>query len=117
MRIGIATDHGGLGLKKDLVAKRKAPSHAVVDFAVRAALIHGHFGAKPVEDEHTNLPCIGGRTVGLLLAWDFVETSLKAKIQPGAAPSRTIREGCPSRRGEIRLILERKSGGSLCAQR
>lgn len=49
MRGGIATDHGGFGLKKDLVSKRKAPGRAVVDFGVRAALIHGHFWAKQVE--------------------------------------------------------------------
>lgn len=49
MRIGIATDHGGLGLKKDLVSEREAPGHAVVDFGVRAALVHGHFWAKQVE--------------------------------------------------------------------
>lgn len=49
MRVGVATDHGGSGLQKDLVSKRKAPGHAVVDFGVRAALIQGHFGAKQVE--------------------------------------------------------------------
>ena len=49
MQVGVATDHGGFGLKKDLVSKRKAPGHAVVDFGVRAALIHGHFWAKQVE--------------------------------------------------------------------
>ena len=49
MRGGIATDHGGFGLKKDLVSKRKAPGRAVVDFGVRAALIHRHFWAKQVE--------------------------------------------------------------------
>lgn len=49
MRVGVATDHGGFGLKKDLVSKRKAPGHAVVDFGVRAVLIQGHFGAKQVE--------------------------------------------------------------------
>lgn len=49
MRVGVATDHGGFGLQKDLVCKRKAPGHAVVDFGVRAALIQGHFGAKQVE--------------------------------------------------------------------
>jgi ribose 5-phosphate isomerase RpiB len=27
-----------------------------------------------------NIPCIGGRTVGRLVAWDFVETFLKAKF-------------------------------------
>jgi ribose 5-phosphate isomerase B len=32
MRIGIATDHGGFGLKEDLVARLKATGHEVVDF-------------------------------------------------------------------------------------
>jgi ribose 5-phosphate isomerase B len=32
MRIGIATDHGGFGLKEDLVARLGAAAHEVVDF-------------------------------------------------------------------------------------
>jgi ribose 5-phosphate isomerase B len=32
MRIGIATDHGGFGLKEDLVARLRAAGHEVVDF-------------------------------------------------------------------------------------
>jgi ribose 5-phosphate isomerase B len=32
MRIGIATDHGGFGLKEDLVARLTAAGHEVVDF-------------------------------------------------------------------------------------
>lgn len=32
MRVGIATDHGGFGLKEDLVARLKAAGHEVVDF-------------------------------------------------------------------------------------
>jgi ribose 5-phosphate isomerase B len=32
MRIGIATDHGGFGLKEDLVVRLKAAGHEVVDF-------------------------------------------------------------------------------------
>src|ERR1700689_2642604 len=32
MRLGIATDHGGLGLKEDLLARLKAAGHEVVDF-------------------------------------------------------------------------------------
>lgn len=34
---------------------------------VRAALIHGHFSARQgVEDDHLNILCMGGRTVGRL---------------------------------------------------
>ncbi len=32
MRVGIATDHGGFGLKQDLVARLRAAGHDVVDF-------------------------------------------------------------------------------------
>jgi len=48
---------------------------------VRAALIHDHFSAKQgVEDDHMNILCMGGRTVGPLVAWDLVETFLSAKF-------------------------------------
>jgi ribose 5-phosphate isomerase B len=36
MRIGIATDHGGYGLKEDLRAKLAAAGHDVVDFGTRS---------------------------------------------------------------------------------
>ena len=32
MRIGIATDHGGFGLKEELVAQLRATGHEVIDF-------------------------------------------------------------------------------------
>ena len=32
MRLGIATDHGGFGLKEELVAHLKVAGHEVVDF-------------------------------------------------------------------------------------
>jgi len=129
MRVGIATDHGGFGLKEELLARLKGNGHEVVDFGahalsdgddypdyvlplaravvageldrgiaicgsgvgasvcankvhgVRAALIHDHFSAKQgVEDDHMNIICMGGRTVGPLVAWDLVETFLNAKF-------------------------------------
>lgn len=127
MRVGIATDHGGFGLKEELVAQLRAASYEVVDFGahslslgddypdfviplaqavvagqvdrgvaicgsgvgasvcankiagVRAALIHDHFSAKQgVEDDHMNVLCMGGRTVGPAVAWDLVQTFLAA---------------------------------------
>ena len=36
MRLGIATDHGGFGLKEQLVARLKASGHEVVDFGAHA---------------------------------------------------------------------------------
>jgi len=127
MRIGIATDHGGLHLKEALLSQLRAAGHEVVDFGahrlsedddypdyvvplaravaalevergvaicgsgvgasvcankvqgIRAALIHDHFSAKQgVEDDHLNILCMGGRTVGPAVAWDLVRTFLAA---------------------------------------
>jgi ribose 5-phosphate isomerase B len=128
MRVGIATDHGGFGLKEELVNQLRDAGHEVVDFGAnslssgddypdyvlplaravvagkaergiaicgsgvgasvcankvpgaRAALIHDHFSAKQgVEDDHMNILCMGGRTVGACVAWDLVQTFLQAK--------------------------------------
>ena len=47
---------------------------------VRAALVHDHFSAKQgVEDDHMNILCMGGRTVGPAVAWDLVQTFLAAE--------------------------------------
>jgi len=129
MRVGIATDHGGFGLKEELVAQLRGAGHEVVDFGahglnpgddypdfviplaravvagtvergvavcgsgvgasvcankiagVRAGLVHDHFSARQgVEDDHMNIICMGGRTIGPLVAWDLVETFLGAKF-------------------------------------
>jgi ribose 5-phosphate isomerase B len=46
---------------------------------VRAALIGDHFSAhQGVENDHMNLLCLGGRTIGASVAWEFVETYLGA---------------------------------------
>src|SRR5262245_4541163 len=48
---------------------------------IRAALIHDHYSARQgVEDDHMNVLCIGGRTVGPAVAWDLVETFLTAEF-------------------------------------
>jgi ribose 5-phosphate isomerase B len=129
MHVGIASDHGGFGLKEDLVARLRAAGHEVVDFGadklnpdddypdfviplaqavamgtlergvavcgsgvgasictnkipgVRAGLIHDHFSAaQGVEDDHMNIICIGGRTVGPSVAWDLVQAFLAAEF-------------------------------------
>lgn len=129
MRVGIATDHGGFGLKEELVGCLRAAGHEVIDFGavalapgddypdfvvplaqavasgkvdrgvaicgsgvgasvcankirgVRAGLIHDHFSARQgVEDDHMNVICMGGRTVGPAVAWDLVETFLSSSF-------------------------------------
>jgi ribose 5-phosphate isomerase B len=48
---------------------------------VRAALIHDNFSAcQGVEDDHLNIICLGGRTVGPSVAWDLVRTFLTAEF-------------------------------------
>ena len=48
---------------------------------VRACLIQDHFSARQgVEDDHMNLLCLGGRTVGPAVAWDLVLTFLAAEF-------------------------------------
>jgi ribose 5-phosphate isomerase B len=161
MRVGIATDHGGFGLKEELVTRLKTAWYKVVDLVaptfadgddypddalplagavvagradrgiaicgsgvdasvcakkvngVRAALILDHFSAKQgVEDDHMNILCMGGRTVGPLVAWDLVETFLNAKFSSGAAPPVATCEGGQRRSEKIPLALEWKGGGS-----
>src|SRR6476646_11529418 len=41
---------------------------------VRAGLVHDHYSARQgVEDDHMNIICMGGRTVGPAVAWALVE--------------------------------------------
>ena len=129
MRVGIATDHGGFGLKEELVAQLRSAGHEVVDFGAhrlsdcrrlsrlchppRAGGGRGQGGARRgdlrqrcrrigvrqqsagrprrpdprsllgqqgVEDDHMNVLCMGGRTVGPAVAWDLVQTFLTAEF-------------------------------------
>ena len=129
MRVGMAADHGGVGLKEELAARLRAAGHDIVDFGAhgtnpaddypdfviplaravaagtvergvavcgsgvgaavcankvpgaRAGLIQDHFSARQgVEDDHMNILCLGGRVMGLEVAWDLVQTFLAAEF-------------------------------------
>src|SRR5215471_7791265 len=68
---GVAICASGVGAS---VVANKVPG-------VRAGLIHDHFSARQgVEDDHMNILCIGGRTVGPAVAWDLVQTFLAAEF-------------------------------------
>jgi len=68
---GVAVCGSGVGAE---VCANKIPG-------VRAGLISDHFSAhQGVEDDHMNVLCIGGRTVGPEAAWEFVETYLAAEF-------------------------------------
>jgi ribose 5-phosphate isomerase B len=48
---------------------------------IRAALIHDHFSARQgVEDDHMNIICMGGGTVGAAVAADLLDTFLNAEF-------------------------------------
>src|SRR5713101_4769835 len=68
---GVAICGSGVGSS---VCANKVPG-------IRAALIHDHFSARQgVEDDHMNVLCMGGRTVGPAVAWDLVQTFLAAEF-------------------------------------
>jgi ribose 5-phosphate isomerase B len=60
---------------------------------VHACLIEDHFSAKQgVEDDHLNLICLGGRIEGPELAWDLVQTFLKAEFSQAPRHLRRLRK-------------------------
>jgi ribose 5-phosphate isomerase B len=68
---GVAICGSGVGAS---VCANKVPR-------IRAAVIHDHFSARQgVEDDHMNILCMGGRTVGPAVAWDLVQTFLAAEF-------------------------------------
>ena len=68
---GVAVCGSGVGAS---VCANKIPG-------VRAGLIHDHFSAtQGVENDHMNVICMGGRTVGAAVAWDLVQAFLDAKF-------------------------------------
>lgn len=68
---GVAVCGSGVGA---CVAASKVPD-------VRAALITDMFSARQgVEDDDMNLLCLGGRVVGVELAWDLVQVFISARF-------------------------------------
>jgi ribose 5-phosphate isomerase B len=60
---------------------------------VRAALVEDHFSAEQgVEDDHMNILCLGGRTVGPAVAWDLVKTFLAAEFSQAPRHLRRLRK-------------------------
>ena len=78
---GIAICGSGVGVS---VCANKIPG-------VRAALINDTFSARQgVEDDHLNIICVGGRTVGPSVAWDLVRTFLTAEFSQEARHLRRL---------------------------
>jgi ribose 5-phosphate isomerase B len=58
---------------------------------VRAGLIHDVFSAhQGVEDDDMNVFCLGGKVIGSALAWELIETFLKAQFSGAARHQRRV---------------------------
>jgi ribose 5-phosphate isomerase B len=80
---GVAVCGSGVGAS---ICANKVPG-------VRAALIHDHFSAaQGVEDDHMNVICVGGRTVGAGVAWDLVQAFLGAQFSQAPRHLRRLRK-------------------------
>ena len=78
---GVAICGSGVGAS---VCANKVPG-------ARAGLVHDHFSAhQGVEDDHMNILCMGGRTVGPAVAWDLVQTYLAAEYSQEARHLRRL---------------------------
>jgi ribose 5-phosphate isomerase B len=67
---------------------------------VRAGLIEDHFSARQeVEDDHMNLICLGGRTIGPAVAWDLVETFLSAEFSQASRHLRRLKKVAAQEKG------------------
>jgi len=157
MRVGIATDHGGYGLKEELVAQLQKAGHEVIDFGAhklspgddypdfvvplakavvsgqvergvaicgsgvgaavcankipgaRACLIHDHFSARQgVEDDHMNILCMGGRTVGPAVAWDLVQTYVSAEYSQAPRHLRRLSKVAALEKGKLEAVNEQE---------
>ena len=80
---GVAICGSGVGAS---VCANKIPG-------IRAALIHDHFSARQgVEDDHMNILCMGGRTVGPAVAWDLLQTFLAAEFSQAVRHLRRLKK-------------------------
>ena len=78
---GLAICGSGVGIA---VCANKIPG-------VRACLIQDHFAARQgVEDDHMNILCLGGRTIGAELAWDLIQAYLAAEYSQAARHLRRL---------------------------
>jgi ribose 5-phosphate isomerase B len=58
---------------------------------IRAGLIHDVFSAhQGVEDDDMNIFCLGGKVIGSALAWELIETFLKARFSGAVRHQRRV---------------------------
>jgi ribose 5-phosphate isomerase B len=97
---GVAICGSGVGAS---VCANKIPG-------IRAGLVHDHFSARQgVEDDHMNIICMGGRTVGPSVAWDLVETYLTAGFSQAERHLRRLGKVASL---EAQVISDRRAAGT-----
>jgi len=98
---GVAICGSGVGAA---VCANKVPG-------VRAGLIHDHFSARQgVEDEHMNVLCMGGKTVGPAVAWDLVQAYLAADYSQAERHLRRLGKVASLERQRLENTPEEKAG-------
>jgi ribose 5-phosphate isomerase B len=72
---------------------------------VRAALCHDDYSSRQgVEDDNMNVLCLGGRTMGIAVAWDCVKNFLGAKFS-----------GAKRHRRRVAKVLDVEASSLACA--
>jgi ribose 5-phosphate isomerase B len=91
---GVALCGSGVGIA---ICANKVPG-------VHACLIQDHFAARQgVEDDHMNILCLGGRTIGPELAWDLIQAFLAAEFSQAPRHLRRL--------GKVAVLEAIRSGG------
>jgi len=119
MRVGIASGDGGFVLKEQIADLLRDAAYEVVDFGAlqpspgddypdyviplaravaagkvagaRAGLIHDVFSAhQGVEDDDMNVFSLGGQVIGPALAWELIQTFLKARFSGAERHQRRV---------------------------
>lgn len=91
---GVALCGSGVGIA---ICANKVPG-------VHACLIQDHFAARQgVEDDHMNVLCLGGRTIGPELAWDLIQAFLAAEFSQAPRHLRRL--------GKVAALEAIRSGG------
>ena len=86
MRIGIAVDHGGFGLKKPLMDTLRTLGHEVVDF--------GAYSLAP-EDDYPDFVAASGSSGGAAAKWNAALRCAAAEWGPASRPIKSRGYGQP----------------------
>ena len=105
MRVGIASDHGGFALKKQIAELLRGSGYQVVDFGAHqlnpgddypdfvvplARAVASGEVERAVALCDMNVFCLGGKVIGAALAWELIETFLTARFSGARRHQRRV---------------------------